>query len=215
MRFYKLKTKLAMYFAGFFIMTLGIALSVKSNLGVSPVSSIPYAMTCIWGIEMGLATIIFHVILVLMQILILRKKYKVINLLQIPVGVVFGFFTTFCNYLMSFAPSPQNLAVRIVMLLLSTFFVAFGIFLYVPTALTHLAGEGTMLAVSQVSGIKFSTVKIIFDISMVLISLVLCLVFIHSMGSVGIGTIIAAVLVGLELKLITKVLGTIRNKILD
>lgn len=46
-----------MYFIGLFVMTIGIALSVKSNLGVSPVSSIPYTMTCVWGIEMGKASI--------------------------------------------------------------------------------------------------------------------------------------------------------------
>ena len=48
-----LKVRIPMYFIGLFIMTIGIALSVKSNLGVSPVSSIPYTMTCVWGIEMG------------------------------------------------------------------------------------------------------------------------------------------------------------------
>ena len=57
------------YIVGLFIMTLGISLSVKSNLGVSPVSSIPYTMTCVWGIEMGKATILFHVGLVLLQII--------------------------------------------------------------------------------------------------------------------------------------------------
>ena len=36
-----LKVRLPMYFIGLFVMTIGIALSVKSNLGVSPVSSIP------------------------------------------------------------------------------------------------------------------------------------------------------------------------------
>lgn len=49
----KLGIRLLYYFGGFFVMTIGIALSVKSNLGVSPVSSIPYTMTCVWGIEMG------------------------------------------------------------------------------------------------------------------------------------------------------------------
>ena len=63
-----------MYFIGLFIMTIGIALSVKSNLGVSPVSSIPYTMTCVWGIEMGKATILFHIVLVVIQILLLRKN---------------------------------------------------------------------------------------------------------------------------------------------
>ena len=64
-----LKVRIPMYFIGLFIMTIGIALSVKSNLGVSPVSSIPYTITCVWGIEMGKATILFHIVLVLLQIL--------------------------------------------------------------------------------------------------------------------------------------------------
>ena len=59
-----LKVRIPMYFVGLFLMTIGIAISVKSNLGVSPVSSIPYTMTCVWGIEMGKATILFHTILV-------------------------------------------------------------------------------------------------------------------------------------------------------
>lgn len=68
-----LKVRIPMYFIGLFIMTIGIALSVKSNLGVSPVSSIPYTMTCVWGIEMGKATILFHIVLVLIQIVLLHK----------------------------------------------------------------------------------------------------------------------------------------------
>lgn len=68
-------------------------MSVKSNLGVSPVSSIPYTITCITGLEMGKATILFHIVLVALQILILRKAFKIKNLLQVVVGVVFGYYT--------------------------------------------------------------------------------------------------------------------------
>ena len=130
-----LKVRIPMYFIGLFVMTIGIALSVKSNLGVSPVSSIPYTMTCVWGIEMGKATILFHMVLVLIQILLLRKKFKPVQLLQVLVGVVFGYFTTFCNYMVSFLPTPENLGIRIIMVLASTVFVAFGIFLYLPADL--------------------------------------------------------------------------------
>ena len=48
-----IKIRLVVYLIGLFIMTLGISMSVKSNLGVSPVSSIPYTITCITGLEMG------------------------------------------------------------------------------------------------------------------------------------------------------------------
>lgn len=209
-----MKVRIPMYFIGLFIMTIGIALSVKSNLGVSPVSSIPYTMTCVWGIEMGKATIIFHAALVLIQILILRKRFKPINLLQVVVGIVFGYFTTFCNYLATFLPSTDNIAMRIVLMLVSTVFIAVGIFFYLPANLIPLAGEGVMQAVSDVTKIEFSKVKIGFDCSMVIISVITCLICIHSLGSVGAGTVIAAFLVGFNLGRVNKAFGAKRDKFL-
>lgn len=208
-----LNVRLPMYFIGLFVMTVGIALSVKSNLGVSPVSSIPYTITCVWGLEMGKATILFHITLVLIQLLLLRKNFKPVQLLQIPVGIVFGYFTTFCNYMMSFLSSPDNM-LRIIMLFASTLFIAFGIFLYLPTDLIPLAGEGCMQAVSTVTHIEFSKVKISFDCAMVLVSALTCLVILHSLGSVGIGTIIAAVLVGTLVGLINRAFAKQRDQLL-
>lgn len=204
--------RLSAYFIGLFVMTMGIALSVKSNLGVSPVSSIPYTVTCVWGIEMGKATILFHCVLVLFQAVLLRKNFEIKNLLQVIVGIVFGYFTTFCNWGVSFLPTPENIVIRLCMMLLSTVFIAFGIFWYMPANIMPLAGEGAMQAVSDVSGIAFSKVKIGFDISMVTISLIVCLIFIKSIGSVGVGTIIAVVLVGTVLGYITKWFGEKRDK---
>ncbi len=204
--------RLICYFCGLFIMTAGIAISVKSNLGVSPVSSIPYTMTKCWGIEMGKATILFHCILVLLQILILRRKFKWKSLLQIPVGIVFGYFTTFCNYLMTFVGTPQNLVIRIGMILLSVVLVAIGIFLYLPANIMPLAGEGVMQAVSDVTKIAFPKVKVAFDVTMVMISLVTCLLLLHNLGSVGLGTVMAAVLVGTVLGWITKCWATIQKR---
>lgn len=193
------------YFSGFLFMTLGIALSVKSDLGVSPVSSIPYTLTCVIGLEMGKATILFHVFLVVLQVLILRKQFRLKNLLQIPVGIVFGYFTTFSNLLMSFIDLPDGIPMRLILMILSTFLIAFGIHLYVPVDLIPLAGEGAMLAISEKCSKKFSSVKMMFDISMVVISLITCLIVLHDIGSVGIGTIFAAFCVGIELKWIAKI----------
>ena len=77
-----------------------------------------------------------------------------------------------------------------------------------------LAGEGAMLAISTLTGKPFPTVKIAFDVSMVIISLITCLIFLHGLGSVGIGTIIAALLVGIELRMITHRFGRWRDKLL-
>lgn len=203
-----------MYFIGLFIMTVGIAFSVRSDLGVSPVSSPPYTLTVVWNVEMGMATFLFHVALVLLQILLLRRKYKPKNLLQLAVGVVFGLFTTFCNSLVMMIPMPDILPFRIIMLAVSIVIVAIGIFLYVPADIMPLAGEGTMLAISQVTGFKFSNVKIGFDVSVSVISLVICLITVHNPGSVGIGTVVSAVLTGATLGVITRVFGKKRDRLL-
>ena len=202
------------YVIGLLIMTLGIAVSVKSDLGVSPVSSIPYTITCVAGLEMGKATIVFHVALVLLQILLLRRAFRKKNFLQIFAGILFGYFTTFCNSLMVFFPDPVYLPVRLAMMLFSTLLIAFGLFLYVPADLIPLAGEGAMLAISKITKKPFPLVKIAFDVTMVAVSLATCLLVLHAPGSVGIGTVVAAVLVGSELRWITKKCGRKRDAIL-
>ncbi len=196
--------RLVCYFLGLFIMTIGIAISVKSNLGVSPVSSIPYTMTVCWGIEMGKATILFHAVLIIIQILILRKNFKLKSLLQLPVGIIFGYFTTFCNSLAENIPATDNFVIRIIMILISVILVAIGIFLYLPADVMPLAGEGVMQAVSDTLHIEFSKVKVAFDVTMVIVSLVTCLLLLHNLGSVGLGTVIAALMVGIVLGWIKK-----------
>ena len=203
--------RLLLYFGGLLIMTLGVAISVKSDLGVTSISSIPYTITVVTGMELGIATMIFSVAVVLLQIAILRKDYKIINLLQIPIGIIFGLFLTVCGKLINFFPNPPDMVLKFILMLFSTVFVAFGVFLYVPTGFISLAPEGFLVAASKVTKIKFGTVKVICDILMVIISLVTCLIAIRSLGSVGIGTIVAAILVGTEVKLLTKWLGEKRD----
>ncbi len=96
------------------------------------------------------------------------------------------------------------ISIRLAMLLASIIIIAFGIFLYVPADIVPLAGEGIMQAVSAKTGIEFSKVKIAFDISMAVISAAISLIRLKSLGSVGIGTVIAAVLVGMVLGFIMK-----------
>ena len=210
-----LQVRILMYILGLFILTIGISISVKSDLGVSPLSSLPYTMTCVWGIEMGKATIIFHCLLVLLQAILLGRKFKPINLLQVLAGIIFGYFTTFCNYLISFIPSPNNMVDQIMMALISTVFVAVGTFFYLPTNIMPLAGEGIVDTIAAVTKIEFSNIKIMFDSFLVLVSVIICFIALHNLGSVGIGTLIAALLVGAEIGYLTKLFGKWRDKIIS
>lgn len=209
----KTAIRLAFYLGGLLIMTLGVAISVKSGLGVTPLSSIPYTVSIVFGIELGLATMIVSVILALIEIPVLRSQYKVSNLLQIPVSIVFGFFMTTCNKLAQSIPSPDGFIFRFVLMLISTVIVAVGVFMYVSSGFVPLPTEGLLLAIAQVTKVKFPTLKLIGDISMVAVSLTTCLIAIHQFGSIGIGTIVSALLVGNEVKILTRYFGNSVKKL--
>lgn len=210
----KTAVRLVFYFVGFLIMTLGVAVSIQSGLGVSPISSVPYTMTVVFGVELGLATTVFSVVCALLQIPILRKRYKLVSLLQIPVSVVFGFFMSTCVRLVQVIPDPANFAVRLLLMLVSTFIVAVGVFLYLSAGYIPLPTEGLLLAIAEATGTKFATWKVIGDVTMVAVSLVTCLVMIRSLGSIGLGTVVSALLVGNEVKFLGARFGAKVNKML-
>ena len=169
MRIEKEKTKntnmpkrLALYFLGLFIMTAGIAFSVLSDLGVSPLSTLPYAVELWTGFDMGLGTMVMHAFFVLAQLILLRKKFHPIILLQIPAGIVFGWFTTLCNGLVLMIPRTDYIPLQILLQLISILLVAIGIYIYLPANIIPLAGEGIVRAISDTFKWQFAKVKIFF-----------------------------------------------------
>ncbi len=149
---------------------------------------------------MGQITIVFNVLLILLQIILLRKKYKPVQLIQLPVVVIFGFFTDFTLYLVSGLQIPESYPVRLLVCLLSCALLAFGVFLEVKASVTYLAGEGVALALVETFKIEFGKAKIATDSSMVLIGAVCSFLFFHRLKGAREGTIIAALLVGFLVK---------------
>lgn len=80
----------ALLLAGLAVMSFGVALSIKAELGTSPISSVPYVSGLISGLSVGTTTIVVNSLFVLAQIVMLRAHYDWCQLLQIPVAVAFG-----------------------------------------------------------------------------------------------------------------------------
>jgi len=190
------------YVFGLYLITLGVAFSIKSNLGSAPVSSIPYAFNLIWAVEIGVATFIFHAVLVVIELLLLRKAFKMKHFLQVFVGVLFGAFTSFSVSLMYFIPPADSILVALLMSVLSIFLIAMGLFFYVPTNIIPLSVEGVTQAIAIVSNRPFSRIKVYFDVTIVLSSLLLSYAFLGQFGSVGIGTVLGALFIGTAVKYI-------------
>lgn len=189
---------------GLFIMAFGVAFSIISTLGTTPISSIAYSLTLITGISIGWTTFLFNAALIFIQMFILRSHFKLKRLLQFINCVLFGYFTDLALYAVSFIPYENSLPTYIIFMILGILLIAIGIFVYMPANIAPLPGEGCVEAVSIVSGWRFSTVKIAFDASMVMFSLILCgLFYTNVFGSVYIGTLISAFFVGFTLRQIS------------
>lgn len=192
--------------ASLFIMAFGVGFSIKANLGTSPISSLPYVAGQIIGLTVGTATIIMHCVFILLQIIILRDKYEWIQLLQLPVALLFGNITDFALGALSFV-QPAGYAQQWLCCGIGIVLIAVGVSLEVAARVVTLAGEGFILAVSRVSRINFGTMKIIFDVSLVTIACILSLIFLHGIYGVREGTVAAAVLVGVISKRLNKYLA--------
>lgn len=190
-----------------FIMTFGVALSVRSNLGSSVISTIPFVMSLAGeaakalGFTIGEYTYVMNFILVGLQILILRRRFHLVQLFQLIIGFVFGFLLDINMWLTS-AFTGDGLIWQIVMQLMGCLVLAIGISLEIRCGSVTMPGEGITVAVTKASGIPFAKAKIMVDISLVAIAVVLGYVYFDQWQwhVVGIGTLIAMIFVGATVK---------------
>ena len=204
----KLKRYL-LFLVGLFVNALGVSLITKASLGTSPISSIPYVLSLNFLFTLGNFTIFFSVFLILLQILILRKNFKLENILQIPVSIAFGYFIDLTMYLF-FWVDPQNYIVKVIALLIGCAVLGFGVYLEVVADVVMLPGESFVRAIVQTWNTNFGTTKIIFDTSMAVIAAILSFVFSGKLNGVREGTIVAALLVGFIARLLGKKLEFIK-----
>lgn len=202
----------ALLLAGLAVMALGVALSIKAELGTSPISSVPYVSGLISGLSVGTTTIIVNSLFVLAQILMLRSQYDWYQLLQIPVAIVFGLMIDMFSLLMgdivlsSYIQQWLFCAAGII-------FVALGVSMEVTAELITTAGEGLVLAICQVTSFKFGNVKVAVDVTLVILAVAASLLVLGELAGVREGTAAAAVLVGLLTKQFVKPLNHVKQKL--
>ncbi|NMM64134.1 YitT family protein [Clostridium sp. P21] len=180
---------------GLFIIAVGTALSTKARLGTTPISSIPLVLSLGLPWSMGEITIVLQMVFVAFQIVILRREYQLFQLLQLVVGVLFGYFTDFALHFIS-GIQINSYFVQWLVCIVSIFVIALGVFLEVKANVVMLAGEGLVKAISQKTHKDFGKTKVCFDIALIIISVIASACMFHKLNGVREGTIASALLVG-------------------
>ena len=195
-----------LFICGLFFTAIGVAFTKHGELGVSPISSVANVLSSKYVFfSMGTWLIIWNCVLILGQIVILRKRFQIFQLLQVPLSFLFGWFTDFGMWLVSGIPVP-NYFTQIAMVLIGIAILGFGIALSVVANVILNSGEAFVKAVSDTFQLDFGNVKVVFDVSCVLIALVLSLLlFDFSIVGIREGTVISALLAGVVVKRVSKV----------
>lgn len=207
----KLKRYL-IFLVGLFVNSLGVSLITKANLGTSPISSIPYVLSLNFPFTLGSFTIFFSIFLIVLQLIILRKNFKLEHILQIPVSIIFGYFIDLTMILFSWV-NPEAYIMKIVYLLIGCLILGVGVYMEVLADVVMLPGESFVRAIVLTWKTNFGTTKICFDVSMSVTAAVLSFVFAGRLAGVREGTVIAALLVGFIARLIGKKLVFLKDMI--
>ena len=196
---------------GLTIMSFGIAMSKKALLGTAPVSCIPATMTdCFpeWGLTIGDWTIVFNLVLVGIQVLILRKDFLPIQVLQIALAIFLGKMTDLCmDYLLFFMDATSYLE-QWMFCILSCAILGFGVMMEIRAKLLVVPGDGLVLSIfAKVKNIPFSRVKVSCDATMVVTACAISLLAVGFLTGAREGSIFAAIAVGNFIALHRKLFG--------
>lgn len=190
-----------LFILSLFISAIGVAFTKKPELGVSPMSSVANILSLRFtAISMGNWLFCWNCLLVLGQLLLLRKRFQPIQLLQIPLSFLFGYFTDFGMWCVSFLPTGPYI-LQLIMVVIGVTLLAMGVTLAVIANVIMNSGEAFVKAISDTTHKEFSNIKIAFDVGCVVLSILLSLLlFKGTILGTREGTLIAAIGTGLLVK---------------
>lgn len=196
------------------VMTLGVAVCVRSMLGSSVISVLPYIfesagkMALVPSLSIGQYTYILNALFVVGQICVLRKAFEPVQLFQVLVGFVFGTLIDVNMFLTSWLV-PTLLWQQAVAQVVGCTVLGIGIAFEVRCGSVTMPGEGFPVAVSHVSGADFPKVKIIVDISLVVLGIIASYAFFGEWKwhIIGVGTLLAMFYVGIVVRVVGRHLG--------
>lgn len=205
-----------LFIISLFFSALGVAFTKHGEVGVSPISSVANILSYKFtALTLGSWLIVWNCALILGQIILLRKNFKLIQLLQVPLSFLFGYFTDFGMWCVNCIPTDIY-PVKLLMVIIGIVILGFGIALAVIANVIMNSGEAFVKALSDIIRKDFGNVKIAFDISCVAASIVLSLIF-FNFKIVGTreGTIISALMTGVVVKFFIRRLKRPVDKILQ
>ena len=194
----------SVYLFGLLSLAFGIALSIKTSLGISPVSSVPYSISQLLKINLGVVNFAVYAVFVAAQFALRGKKSRVIDLLQLAVSVVFSWALDVLVGVLPYQAAEHSFLVNFGLLLVAIVFIGIGVSASVQMNLIPNPGDGIVQAVGEKMGWEHGLAKNVFDVGSVCVTVTLSLVFAGKLVGIGVGTVTAMLGVGRVVALVNR-----------
>ena len=202
-----------LFLIGLFIASMGVAFSTKAGLGTSPVASLPYSVSLVSSLfSFGGWLNVLSVIQITVQVILLRKKCKPLEIvIQTVLAFAYGYLTNLSCWLIWDIP-VNSYPEQLLYMAVGCIVLAFGIWIQLKGGVAMLPGEAMNRAISDVTGKRYENIKILFDVIYIVLSAIICLVFLGELKGVREGSIIAAMAVGLLIKLYNMLFDKLKSR---
>lgn len=187
------------YCSSLLILALGIILNTKAGLGTSPIMTIPYSISVIWGISLGNATLFLYILYVVGQMVLRRKKFRVMDFLQIPMSIIFSGAINIFNNIINI--NSSSLLLNVFVLITGIILTGIGAAISVGMNVVPNAADGFAQAIGEKTGKGFGFGKNLLDITCVLTTILISVGVTGKIIGIGIGTFIAVLGIGRSIAL--------------
>ena len=196
--------RIAVYIVGLFCIAFGIALSINADLGISPVTSLPFVVSLILETDMGIVVPSTFAAMMLLQIILLRRKFKLISLTQMIFSTIFGYFIDAARIIIGDFLIPTYFG-QLILLAASIIFIALGLLLSIRTRLVPMPSESLLVTLAEViPNSRLHIVKIVMDCVIVAMAMAGSLIFLGEVHAIREGTVLSAIFVGKAIPYIEK-----------
>lgn len=196
--------RLLVYLMGIIILAFGIVLNTKTLLGVSAIATIPYSISQIFDWPFGDVSLVSYILFMLIQLIINKGNGWLMTIFQLPFSIV---FTRLMNLVEVLTVVPETMIGRLLLLALAVVLTGIGANLTIRTKLIPNPADGLVGAISRVTGLTLGMTKNFFDAFCVLVTISIGLFFAGKIIGVGLGTIVAVLVIGRVIALMDHLFG--------
>lgn len=199
----KIVKQYVVYLLGIVILSFGLALNVKSYLGVAPILTMPLAVSTILDWNFPFTVLLFYILFIILQVPLKGKKFRAMDLLQLPISFVISKLLDIFTGIIPVTESDP-IFIRAIVLTLAIIVTGIGVAMSVAMNKAPNPADGLTHAFSGRFNIGLGTSKNIIDLTSIGVSFILAMYYLRKTVGIGIGTVAAGLFVGRVIAIFNK-----------